>query len=815
MKLITKFWLLLLSTVILGITVNVVSYFVLNSAHEEQLVKEAKERLSVLIDQHANHFVQEMVNEMFFAVKLRSERMVEQYADDGITIGLYGTDGKEIIGSPVINDIKTAQAQVNGDTGLYNGHVAVKREIRFGNDHLGTLWFTKPVRKSSDEILQQALKVTLGIQIGILLIIIIAGQQVISRLVLRPLDKLVVSIPHIARFVNGEDKELSIPKKLGSAELNNVSLAMQDMSIRVQTALLDQQKAVVESERQAAIAQTTQMLAHDVRKPFTMLQMALDSIESVKNDPEKVIQLAKELKYEASQSISSVNGLIADVLEVGNTSSPVVKSEQVPSLLKQALTEVFRYQKSCGISFSYQLLHTKSVEVERLKCLRAFVNIIENARQATGSKGKMWFSSRDVEGPKGSFVEVVFGNSGQQIPEELHEKLFEVFYTHGKRGGTGLGLAICRRVVKAHGGEIGCRNVEGGVEFWLQFPAGERDLAARPAFPAMSGEVCANAFKNEDESQEQRFSQVLSEKRQLTIDALVTHREKSNEKIKVLIFDDDQSYGRSLAAHITGDREISDFVDVTIELSSARVLDPCPDDRFDLIICDVDLGEDSLNGYEIVRRLRSCGAVAHICMHSNRSLPEDYKMALHAGADAFIPKPMSRVHLIDLLRKALVPAVKGAVLAAPMDVIEKPLVVLIEDHVFMRESWQNTLEKDCHVMAFESPKGFEQALSRDVSLLSRIHCVVTDFYIEDTIDGGKDEETTLAFAKRFRTLYGRPPLILTTLGDLGADVLKHYDGAVAKGAAFSAIDAVLGQIQNVVKVPSEPSTGTIKHLAMP
>jgi DNA-binding NarL/FixJ family response regulator len=494
-------------------------------------------------------------------------------------------------------------------------------------------------------------------------------------------------------------------------------------------------------------------------------------------------------------------------LEVGNTSSPIVKSEQVPSLLKQALMEVFRYQKSCGISFSYQLHHTKSVEVERLKCLRAFVNIIENARQATGAKGKMWFSSRDIEGTKGSFVEVVFGNSGQQIPEELHEKLFEVFFTHGKRGGTGLGLAICRRVVKAHGGELGCRNVEEGVEFWLQFPAGERDLAERPAFPAMSGEVCANAFKNENESQEQKFSQVLLEKRQLTIDALQTHREKSSDKIKILIFDDDQSYGRSLAAHLIGDREISEFVDVTIELSSERVLDPCPDDKFDLIICDVDLGEDSLNGYEIVRRLRSCGSIAHICMHSNRSLPEDYKMALQAGADAFIPKPMSRVHLIDLLRKALVPALKGAVSSLPSSLVEKPLVVLIEDHVFMRESWQNTLEKECHVMAFESPKGFEQALRRDVSLLSRIHCVVTDFYIEDTIDGGKDEETTLAFAKRFRTLYGRPPLILATLGDLGADVLMHYDGAVAKGAALRAIDSAVHVIlpdTKSIKLPAQP-----------
>jgi two-component system sensor histidine kinase KdpD len=49
---------------------------------------------------------------------------------------------------------------------------------------------------------------------------------------------------------------------------------------------------------------------------------------------------------------------------------------------------------------------------------------------------------------------VVIKDKGPGIPAEVREKIFDKFYTVGKRRGTGLGLAICKGIIEAHNGEI-------------------------------------------------------------------------------------------------------------------------------------------------------------------------------------------------------------------------------------------------------------------------------------------------------------------------------------------------------------------------
>jgi signal transduction histidine kinase len=45
-------------------------------------------------------------------------------------------------------------------------------------------------------------------------------------------------------------------------------------------------------------------------------------------------------------------------------------------------------------------------------------------------------------------------DTGMGIPEEIRDRLFQPFVTHGKTRGTGLGLSIVKRIVEAHSGTI-------------------------------------------------------------------------------------------------------------------------------------------------------------------------------------------------------------------------------------------------------------------------------------------------------------------------------------------------------------------------
>ncbi|MHA0111243.1 sensor histidine kinase, partial [Klebsiella pneumoniae] len=72
---------------------------------------------------------------------------------------------------------------------------------------------------------------------------------------------------------------------------------------------------------------------------------------------------------------------------------------------------------------------------------RVFSNIVGNAVQAMRQKGRIWFRTRERDG----LIEFCVGNAGSVIPAESLSKLFEAFFTSGKKGGTGLGLAIAQK----------------------------------------------------------------------------------------------------------------------------------------------------------------------------------------------------------------------------------------------------------------------------------------------------------------------------------------------------------------------------------
>ncbi len=74
---------------------------------------------------------------------------------------------------------------------------------------------------------------------------------------------------------------------------------------------------------------------------------------------------------------------------------------------------------------------------------------------------------------------VAIKDEGRGIPEEILEKIFDKFYTIGKRQGTGLGLAICKGIIEAHNGtiDVSSRRAEQGCTFYFTLPKTLGDLA--------------------------------------------------------------------------------------------------------------------------------------------------------------------------------------------------------------------------------------------------------------------------------------------------------------------------------------------------
>jgi signal transduction histidine kinase/ActR/RegA family two-component response regulator len=411
---------------------------------------------------------------------------------------------------------------------------------------------------------------------------------------------------------------------------------------------------MMEAKKNAAIAQMTQMMAHDVRKPFSSIHMVLAAMAKMKTlaDVKALTEIAIP---EINQAMESVNGLIQDVMEIGTNSELVTESLEVTELIDQTVKDTFRSHPESTVNIFYNLTHTFQLNVDKNKVMRVFSNIMGNGIQAMGSGGQFSISSRDKVSGR-AMIEFTVANNGPSIPPENLPKLFEAFFTSGKRGGTGLGLAIAHKIVTAHGGTIQCHSEpEKGVSFVFTLPASTENsralnykfisnradylkLTLPPQHPA--NDACTDA-------EEFRLSQSF-----LGSVTLLDRR------IVILIADDERIYREAFLEKIQRHSCVYEQVSVIITNTPQETLEV----KFcDLAILDVDLGCQQMNGFDIVSQLRKQGNQGIICTHSNRILASDHKTAIDHGADAFLPKPMSTVHLLKLLCQAVVRARELAV----------------------------------------------------------------------------------------------------------------------------------------------------------
>lgn len=591
-----------------------------------------------------------------------------------------------------------------------------------------------------------------------------------ARKIYAQLDKIVTNA---TRPFSDDRESPSLTEKFDILEFDIVS---REIASKLQENL--------ELSKSAAIAQMTQMLAHDVRRPFSMLKMLLDLLLKAKS-PDQIKMFAEQGIPDTIRAMNSVNGLIQDVMEISSTSGIFPTEVKPESIIETALDEVFQSFPEANISINYSLSHRQYVNVEARKVLRVFANILANAVQSLRKNGNIWIQTKDVLESGRPFVEFILGNSGPHIPEEHLSKLFEAFFTSGKRGGTGLGLAIAHKIVTAHQGKIWCESSHGnGVEFHFTLPAGSASLRPDDSNLPKSSKDTLRKFQSfaSAESEDNREAQLeQSLKNLLPI---------LGRKLSILIVDDEGVYRDSLAESLTRDQTLASFLVISRAKDSQSAAESY---ECDLAIVDVDLGVESLSGFEIVREMRKEGTTGFICIHSNRISASDNKTAIECGADAFLPKPMSRAHLLKLLIQSLERlgiidpvlsssrSANGYVLSLSesltKDTASKTVFAFVDDMKTARMAWQAEWPVGT-LKTFESPEDFWAHVHANSVFLEELAGVITDMNF-----GGVSAIDGREFAQQIRERARMDlPILVASNSDLH---IEDFSGTV---------DGILGKL---------------------
>jgi len=483
-----------------------------------------------------------------------------------------------------------------------------------------------------------------------------------------------------------------------------------------------------ESQRNRAIADTASMLAHDIRKPFSMLKAMIQTMGHISSVQEMNGFFERNLP-ELNRGIHNIEGMVADIIEFGKPAAFVVAPISLYEIFDRSLSNVFALESDTEIQLEYSLPISKKLQAEYNQCLRLFSNIIANAAGAlrTTKSPRIWFRARERDDKR---TEIVIGNNGPAIPAKDLPEIFLPFFTRGKKEGTGLGLAIAKKVVEAHGGTIECDSDANRTEFTFTFPTSS-EPASKPI-----------ALPREARAYSQQLGRGTTVERAPVAEVLEKRLVESVPELNLLIVDDEASYREAIKSLVRSDTLLADWVRV---YEAGNFSEATQAEKVDILVCDIDLKDQVGDGLDVVKLARERFPVAEICVHSNRCLPGESNRALTAGADSFFPKPMNYGHLIKLINSWLEKTETGSKAL--------PKVAVVDDDPLFLECWRIHLKKEFEVFFYDSPRAFLES-AKDLGSLA---CVITDYQFkgpESEVQNGLD------LAKKIKGMDPTLPIIL-------------------------------------------------------
>lgn len=223
---------------------------------------------------------------------------------------------------------------------------------------------------------------------------------------------------------------------------------------RVETQILKPLlEKITEDGRNAAIAETTRMVAHDIRKPFQVMKLALNTLLESKN--ELVRRVGIQICSDIEGSMRKVNAMLQDILDTSREMTPELEKVSATKLWKACVQDTLRFYPDIRVDVDYEFRHERMLIADPEKVSRVFTNLFENSVQAIGRSevpsGKVRISSEDL--PEQNLIRFRISNTGPGISNEDAAQLFSPFFTR-RKDGTGLGLSISKKIVNSHGGEI-------------------------------------------------------------------------------------------------------------------------------------------------------------------------------------------------------------------------------------------------------------------------------------------------------------------------------------------------------------------------
>lgn len=372
-------------------------------------------------------------------------------------------------------------------------------------------------------------------------------------------------------------------------------------------------------------------MSHEIRTPMNSILGFSELLfeEPLSDSQKEYVQLIRN-------SSNTLLTLINDILDFSKIEAgklAIQKTETPLHILLEEMESMFRPPAvTKGLELAVlqceelpTTIHTDPVRIRQ--CL---INLINNAIKFTQT-GHVYVNVSRKQQQDKTFIQFDIEDTGIGIPLDKQDKIFELFNqadntTSHKYGGTGLGLSISKKLTELLGGELTVISQPGvGSVFTMTIDAGQ------------VGEASSwNKYERAEEVQkEPQLKPTPTENREAKIILLAEDNPVNQQLMKVLL----KKMG----------------FEVTLVENGKLAVEALGKASYDIILMDIQMPE--MNGLEATRTIRQNGIKTPIVAITANALKGDREQCLEAGCDDYLPKPVDKHDLEDMINKYLQPSI--------------------------------------------------------------------------------------------------------------------------------------------------------------
>ncbi|MBG6070923.1 MULTISPECIES: hybrid sensor histidine kinase/response regulator [unclassified Polaromonas] len=377
-------------------------------------------------------------------------------------------------------------------------------------------------------------------------------------------------------------------------------------SLRAQD-LQDQAEASVERQ-----TEFLSMLAHELRNPLGPIALAAEMLGKIST----AHPLLPDIQQIIARQIAHMKRLLEDLLDAARVNSGKITLEKGLLVLSGILQSAAEISQPHFLKLGQQLIvdlpgEPVTLDGDGVRLSQVFSNLLINASKFSPRQASITVSARLSEA---GTVRICVKDQGIGIDPKVQPFIFDLFTQASNtldrsQGGLGIGLSMVRTLVQMHGGTVQVRSqgVGCGSEFIVELPVS---------------------------------AQAMASEAHLTIDA------HPARPCRILVIEDNLDANATLNSCLTLYGHAVDSAYNGLDgLAMAK------DGLYDIVVSDI--GLPTMNGYEVIRRIRALQLVPKpFCVAITGYDQQGYLVhAKEVGFDHYLIKPVSMEMLEALISK--------------------------------------------------------------------------------------------------------------------------------------------------------------------